>query len=246
VRAIATLPWAVANGLAITADRRRELIRALPTSELARAVAALSTRRGARLPVAEWLAGPNQNALDALSHSSVITVPDGRAALSAEVMMALPNTLSSAVVSCAELRIEDITVWGEALAARTAIPLDLRLSVGELFEFFAAAWQMATEVLPTSATDKLPEELPWAAVPSVELRVTVEHRHDAPGDPLQLDDLVDLAAFGTSDRSQLREMAVTITAPPQLDRSARRLLTRRGMVHMAQLFGFLEAAEDRF
>ena len=55
----------------------------------------MSRRRGTDLRAADWNRGPNRNALGALSYSSVITAPDGRAALTAEVMMALPSTMSS-------------------------------------------------------------------------------------------------------------------------------------------------------
>jgi hypothetical protein len=51
----------------------------------------LLRRRGTDLRAADWNRGPNRNALEALSYSSVITAPDGRAALTAEVM-ALPST----------------------------------------------------------------------------------------------------------------------------------------------------------
>jgi hypothetical protein len=44
----------------------------------------------------------------------LITAPDSRAALSAEVMIVLPSVMNSSVVTCAEVRIADLTAWGGA------------------------------------------------------------------------------------------------------------------------------------
>jgi hypothetical protein len=57
---------------------------------------------------------------------------------------------------------------------------------------------------------------------------------------------IDLSPLGRSDRGKVPEMAVTITAPPQLDPSDRRARTREALVYMAQQFGFVEASEDDF
>jgi len=246
LRAVATLPYADARELSITGPRRLDLEQALPISELAGIVTTLSLRRGADLRAAVWNRGPNRNALDALSYSSVITAPDGRTALAAEVMMALPNAMNSSVVTCAELRVEDLSAWAEALAASGAPHrTDLRLSLEEVAEFFAAAWQTATERLADVVTDNAPAML-WADPPTVELRLSAERRHDSTPQPQpMLDEYIDMSSFGDSDRGQLREMAVTITAPPCLNPSERRDRTREALVYMAQQFGFLEAAEDR-
>jgi hypothetical protein len=114
LRGIATLPWAEADKLAIASQRRRGLEQALPVSEQADVVTTLSRPRGADLRPAAWNRGPNRNALDALSYSTVTAAPDGRAALSAEVMIAMPYTMNFAVVICAGLRITDLTAWAEA------------------------------------------------------------------------------------------------------------------------------------
>jgi hypothetical protein len=61
-----------------------------------------------------------------------------------------------------------------------------------------------------------------------------------------LDEYIDMTPLGRSDRGQLPEMAVTITAPPRLDLSDRRSRTREALVYMAQQFGFLDATKDQF
>lgn len=246
LRAVATLPRADASELAISSQNRLALEQALPDSDLARAVTELSRRRGAYLHVTAWNRGPNHNALDALSYSGVIAAPDGQTALSAEVMMALPNnTMNSALVTCAEVRIEDLAAWAAALAAAGAPPRqDLRLSMEEVAEFFAVAWQTATEKLAAVVAANAASVL-WADPPTVELRLTAERRYDSTPRPQpMLDDYIDMDSLGHSDRGQLREMAVTITTPQHPEQSDRRNQTRDALVYMAHQFGFLEADKN--
>jgi hypothetical protein len=168
LRAVATLPWAGTGELAITAPSRSDFEQALPFSELAGAVTTLSLRRGAGLPASNWHRGPNRNALDALSYSA--NIPGGRPALSAEVMMALPSTMNSALVTCAELRVHDLAAWADALAASGApARQDPRLSVEEVADFLICAWQAATEALPAVVIDI--HDVLWAWPPTVELRL---------------------------------------------------------------------------
>jgi hypothetical protein len=247
LRAIATLPWAEASELAIIPQRRADLEQSLPVSELAGLVTTLSLRRGAALRAADWSRGPNRNALDALSYSSLITAPDARAALAAEVMMALPSSMNSSVVTCAELRVTDPVAWAEALAASGApIGQDVRLSLEDVAEFFIVAWQTATERLASVVTDDAPA-MPWADPPTVELRLSAERRFDTnPAPQPMLAEYIDMSPLGHSDRGQVPEMAVTIIAPPRLDPSDRRTRTREALVYMAQQFGFIEASADQF
>ncbi len=241
LRAIASLPRADASELAIDSQSRLDLEKTLPQSDLAHAITQLSRHRGADLYLEVWKRGPSRNALDAFSYSSVITAPDGRTALSVEVMMALPSVMNSNLVTCAEVRIEDLDAWAGALSTAAAPPRpDLRLSMAEVAEVFAIAWQTASEQLPavvTASTTAL-----WTDPPTIELRLTAERRHDSTLIPeLILDDYIDMNTLGHSDRGQLREMAVTITTPQQLKQPDRRKQTREALVYMAHQFGFLEA-----
>jgi hypothetical protein len=247
LRAIATLPWAQAGELSITSQARRDLEHALPLSALASAVTTLSRRRRTDPGAADWSRGPHSNARNALSYSTAITAPDGRAALAAEVMVALPSTMNSSVVTCAQLQIVDFTAWAEALAASDVPPqLDLRLSLDEVAEFLTIAWETAAEKLPTVVTDNSLDML-WAYPPTVELQLSAERRIDpTPTSPLMLDEYIDMSPLGRSDRGLVPEMAVTITAPPHLEPSARRAQTCEALAYMAQIFGFVDATPDHF
>lgn len=246
-RAIATLPWARTATFQVAMERQRELADTLPVSNLAGALTILSQRRGADLRAADWRPGPNRNGLNAVSYSTTISAPDGTPALTGEVMIAIPAT-ELAIVTCAELRIEDAANWAKALhdAGKRADQPKLQVTLEELFEFFIAASQTATEVLPALITPD-PRTAPWAWPPQVELRLTAERQLDAQHPSPSLTDLVDFTAFG--DRTvddRLNEMTVTIAAPPQMTIEARRDLVRCGMAHMGQAFGYALATPDAF
>ena len=242
LRAVVTMPWASSAALAIIPERRREVADRLPLGEMAALVASLSKRRSANLQALEWTRGPNRNALDALSYSSVITSTDGRIILTTEVMIALEGATDSSYVGCAELRIHDLDAWAAA-ASGTPEQQDPRLSVGEVAEYFAVAWQTAAEVLPGAVkSDAVATR--WAFPPVIDLRLIAEGPIDNTPQPV-LDQYIDLSPLGQSDRGQLREMSVTITAPPVLERTARQVRTREALAYMAQQFGFLDATADR-
>jgi hypothetical protein len=72
-------------------DRSRPLEQG-PASALDRAVTVFSAAEERICGATDWTRGPNRNALDAPSYSTLVTPPDGGTTLSAEVMMALPST----------------------------------------------------------------------------------------------------------------------------------------------------------
>jgi hypothetical protein len=62
-------------------------------------------------------------------------------------------------------------------------------------------------------------------------------------DRATLDTYIDLSPLGHSDRAPLASMSVTVTAPPRLDRSARRSLAQDAVLYMARQFGFVDLTE---
>lgn len=245
IRAVATLPWADARGLEITPQRRRELVQALPSGPFAEAVDGLIARRGAELSAAVWETGPNRNALDALSYSRRYRNMDRDIALTAEVMLSLPSATESAVVACAELRLDNSTAWEKAMAqhggqaSAGALPLHL----DELCDLLARAWLTATETLPDLVIPGRSRAL-WTRSPVVELRLTAEHRHDDPGPHKSVTDYVDFSPFGTTDRDHLSVMAITVAAPATMPVRDRFDLTRHAVVRMGRGFGYVDATTD--
>jgi hypothetical protein len=245
IRAVATIPWAV-TGLQVTPAALRELAGTLPSSDLATATAQLPNRRGAQLLTPTWQAGQTRRSLNLGSLACHITAPDGRPACTTEVIVSLPNASTSSVVTIAELRLEDTSAWRDALHAAGAASLNddqLRLSIGEVHAFLAAAWHTVAEVLPAVLAED-PETLPYAWPPVAELRLSAEHPHDQTANHRYLPDLIDLSAFGTTDRCPLAEMSVTITGPLRLSPGDRQYRTRQALAYMAQGFGFDNVTED--
>ncbi|MER5376238.1 RNA-binding domain-containing protein [Streptomyces sp. NPDC002553] len=234
LRALVTLPWTDASALEITRARRQDLEQHLPHSVLAGAVTMLSTRRGGELPAARWSAGPHDNSLHAASYTSVVTAPDGRPAVTAAAMIALPGVMDSAVVSCADVLVEDAAAWMAALDGHRAMPLDFE----EVQYVLLHAWETAAELLPAVFGD--PTVRRWAAPPTTELRLSAERHDDVDVTPT-LSSFVDFSPLGPGGRSSRQEMAVTITAEPSMRRAERQDLLRRAMVHIAQAFGHVHA-----
>lgn len=234
LRALVTLPWAEASTLQITKARRQQLEQQLAFSPLAGAVTMLSQRRGGNLPAGRWEPGPHDNSLHAASYTTIFRAPDGRSALSAACMIACPGTMDSAVVSCADVLIEDSAAWAEALGGHQSAPLGF----DEVQDVLLHAWQTAAELLPEVLGD--PAGRRWAAPPTTELRLSAE-RSDDTGVTPGLGSLIDLSPLGPTGRGPRPEMAVTITAEPTMRHTERQDLLRRALAHMAQAFGHTQA-----
>ncbi|MGW4527850.1 RNA-binding domain-containing protein [Amycolatopsis sp. NPDC004378] len=246
-RVLATLPWDDLSGVKITPDRLNALLLELPISQLAGFTTNLSQWRGRDLPAGTWDMGPNDNASDRFSYAVEITAPDGEPAVSAEVMMTLPPAArSSAVITCAEVRVENFDAWARALHADPRP--DLRWTTDDLLEFFVAAWETATELLPRLIRQSPATESRWTGVPLVEFSVRTEQRHDQAGSQLVLRDVLDLEPFGPNGKrgGELSELFVSLPAVPGLAAETRRSRARSALVDMAHSFGFMQVRADTF
>ncbi|MFI5690062.1 hypothetical protein [Streptomyces sp. NPDC051636] len=194
----------------------------------------LSQRRGGSLPAARWNAGPHDNSLHAASYTSVIHAPGGRPAMAAAAMITTPGVMDSAVVSCADVLIEDTAAWTEALGGHRGTPLAFE----EVQDILLHVWETAAELLPEVLGD--PACRRWAAPPTTELGLSFE-RSDHTGVTPTLASVIDFSPLGPTSRSPRTEMAVTITAEPAMKSTERQDLLRRALVHMAQAFGHVQA-----
>ncbi|MET7608969.1 hypothetical protein [Streptomyces avermitilis] len=237
VRAVVNLPWAETGTLEISKPRRTLLEQQLPHSAVSGAMTTLSRRRGAELPAAGWERGPFGNSARSLGYTCTITAPDGSPAVRAAVMLALPTTMQSTVVACADVLIESPAAWAAALGPGG----NTQLGLDEVQAVLLSAWETAADLLPDAVGD--PTGLPWAAPPTTELRITCEQPADNGVLPV-LDTLVDLTALGTSDRGPRSQLAVTITAVPAMGRRERQSLLREALVYMALQFGYVDAEAD--
>ncbi|WP_410566720.1 hypothetical protein [Amycolatopsis sp. cmx-4-61] len=117
------------------------------------------------------------------------------------MMTVSPASHGSAVITCAEVRVENFGAWARALDDPVT---DLRWSVDEVVKFFGAAWVTAAELLPqlidADGHGLMPRSF-WTGVPRMELSITAEspHHHE-PGRQALLSDVLDLDPLGHSDR----------------------------------------------
>ncbi|WP_328965587.1 RNA-binding domain-containing protein [Streptomyces virginiae] len=237
LRALVSLPWADTGTLEISKARRTLLEQQLPHSAVAGAVTMLSRRRGTDLPAARWERGPFGNSARSVGYTCTIPGPDGGPAVKASVMLALPTTMESTVVACADVLIENPAAWAAALGPGG----DTQLGLDEVQAVLLSTWETAAEQLPDLVGD--PATLAWAGPPTTELRMTCEQPAENGVLPV-LDTLVDLAPLGTNDGDTRSRMAVTITTAPAMDRRERQSLLREALVHMARQFGYVDAETD--
>ncbi|MFF6979294.1 helix-turn-helix domain-containing protein [Streptomyces sp. NPDC008343] len=237
LRALVNLPWANPDQLEISRPRRTLLEQRLPHSAVAGAATMLSTRRSTELPAARWERGPFGNSARSVGYSCTIAGPDDVPALKVGVLLALPTTMESTVVACADVLIENPAAW----AATLEPGWDTQLGLDEVQAVLLEAWETAAELLPDVVGE--PAGLPWAAPPTTELRMTCEHPADNGALPA-LDTLIDLTPLGANDGGTRSRMAVTITAAPAMGRAERQRLLREGLAYMIDQFGYVDAELD--
>ena len=236
LRAVVNLPWSDPEQLEISKSRRTLLEQRLPHSAVAGAVTMLSKRRGTELPAAHWERGPFGNSARTVGYSCTIAEPGGDPALQALLMLALPTTMESTVVACADVLIKSPAAWAAALGPGR----NTQLRLSEVQSVLLSTWETAAELLPDVVGE--PAELLWAGPPTTELRMTCE-QPASNGVLPALDTLVDLTPFGAGDGDggTRSRMAVTITTAPVMDRVQRGRLLQEALVHMAQAFGYVDA-----
>lgn len=237
LRALVNLPWADPGALEVSKPRRTLLEQQLAHSAVAGAVTMLSRRRGAELPAGRWERGPFGNSARSVGYTCTIASPDGGPTVKASVMLALPTTMESTVVACADVLIENPEAWAALLGSGG----DMQLGLDEVQAVLLAAWETAAELLPDVVGDSA--GLSWAAPPTTELRMTCEQPADNGVLP-DLDTHVDLTPLGPNDGGPRSRMAVTITTAPAMVRAERQRLLREALVYMARQFGYVDAEVD--
>ncbi|TKS96254.1 RNA-binding domain-containing protein [Streptomyces lasalocidi] len=237
LRALVNLPWADPDALEVSKPRRTLLEQQLAHSAVAGAVTMLSRRRGAELPAGRWEGGPFGNSARSVGYTCTIAAPDGGPAVKASVMLALPTTMESNVVACADVLIENPQAWAALLGSGW----DTQLGFDEVQAVLLAAWETAAELLPDAVGDSA--GLSWAGPPTIELRMTCE-QPAANGVLPTLDTLVDLTSLGTNDGGTRSKMAVTVTAAPTMERAERQRLLREALAYMVDQFGYVDAELD--
>jgi len=116
--------------------------------------------------------------------------------------------------------------------------------VSELASFYTVAWATATLLAPLTAVES-PLAMPPAGPPRVEFEFKVSPYHDSTPSTIQLNDVIDLSAFGppTSDTHR-HQGGFGITAPLNLPSGQRQVLVEEQLAGLAQAWGFIYASPD--
>ncbi|CAL9474927.1 hypothetical protein [Streptomyces sp. enrichment culture] len=239
IRALASLPWGPGAEMKITPFLRSRLLNSGALQPFGDALALLSINRGgSHAFTSSFGKGPNRNDSGAASYLATTTDPrETRPVLSAEALIALPSALEPAVVTCAEVRVDDLCSWKYG---RKAVSRGHSLSLGEVMTVLFAAWKTATEVLPWLGVPDARTRR-WTSPPEVELSLSTDRAHNDEGSSIALTDVIDFSPFGPTDRRRLTKMSITTTAAPFLSRYERDSLVREAVAEMGMAFGFAQA-----
>jgi hypothetical protein len=154
--------------------------------------------------------------------------------------MVLPAGHSTDLRTVVDLRIDFTAIDPSTASAGPAqIPSALRVTMTELVEFFAHAWDVATMILPLAATDDL-LHTPPAGAPRLELYVQSERSENGGTErTVRVLDMVDLSVLGDPRSNQPRDLSVAVTTPLGLPGTEIDRLVREGLERMAADFGLV-------
>ena len=245
VRADAFLPWRGSASWRIDKRGRERLVAALTAAGLVPSMLTLAGRRGitnAQPPPWEFLPerdGGRQSERTA-QYRCVVRAPDGTPALTAEARLVLPDGYQrQSVQASAALKIRFASIEDADGAA------DPRLTLAELLDVFAAAWETAMLVIPVALVED-PAVVPLSGPPVAELYVRAGERYvDGRPEYKDLLEVMDLSPLGKVTGSQLRQGGISVTAPLESSSEERRLLVRTAVARMAaSQWGFIEVDDD--
>jgi hypothetical protein len=221
----------------------------MAATELAKVFAVLSMHRGALVPEPGWLTatGIDSFGSDRCVHlRAVLAAPDGRPALTGDVLLHLPDYAGlSSVLGLAQVRV-NFDAWRLVLkAAGSGLgdSADLRLSLREAIDVLASAWGTVTSAVPLAAVDD-PRPVPIVRPPFVALHVLTN-----PPDSRQpnqgLAGAIDLSALGTPTREGSRSgTGMRAFAPLDVARAVRCDLIAEGLARLGRSWGYVDAQAD--
>jgi hypothetical protein len=239
----------VASELRVNGRGRKRMLESLAASGLGQMLKQLADRYDL-IGGVEWQEtaepeGTNNSAYGA--YKLVFTGTHGRTAIIAYAWFALPPGYSTGLRSVIDLRI-DFDAIKPALVSTgpVDVPVELRVRLAELIDFFVCGWEVTTAVLPLLATPEPLDRVP-AGAPRLELHITNE-RPELMGKPrtVRTLEMVDLSRFGQPRRSSLRDLSVGVTAPLGLSRSDIETNVKRGVIRMVEDYGFTDVDETEF
>lgn len=249
LRAVAELPWrrsAVASE--VSPERRRLLQQRMAATELAKVFAVLSMHRGALVTEPGWstATGVDSFGSDRCVHlRAVLAAPDGRPALTGDVLLHLPDYVGlSSVLGLAQVRI-NFDAWRLALETAGSDLGDnanLRLSLREVIDVLASTWGTVTGAVPLAAVED-PRQVPIVRPPFVALHLLTNPANQQPNQGLA--GAIDLSALRTATNERTRPgTGMRAFAPLDVARAVRRDLIAEGLARLGRSWGYVDAQAD--
>lgn len=238
LRLVASIPLAQTEPRLTAAGRRRL------TAELARPemTAFLSTLAAGRIDVSaelQWRPRADQYARNdswGASYECSIATVDCQPAIRGTAQIIMPD-LRSPSVTCV-IDIEFDFDGCQTAPCQPNTPVARPLSHAEIAACLSSAWIMAFDVLPLALNESSTDE-DAGDRPRVDLYV-VNQRGSNTGNErtFRLQDLVDLTAFGTTNKSHLTQLAVGVIGRGQLNGPDASNVVRQALVRAAEDAGF--------
>lgn len=247
VRVAACIPW-FADEWRITGASRSRMVAALANCMLPEFVCGLAERLGLGAAHVDWreIEPPEgRNNRRCAAHEIVVSGADGRPAVKLCVRLTLPDGRHTELLATVDLRVDfDAIRPGDTAAQPAEIPADLRVTLGELTDFFARGWYVATMILPLAATDD-PIAVPPAGAPRLEFYVQSERPPALGGTrTVRTLDMIDLDRLGAPRDSQTSDLMVGVITPLGLPKQEIEALVHDALDSMADDFGFAAPASS--
>jgi hypothetical protein len=203
-------------------------------------VAALAADRTAVPPDLRWRPRSDQFARNdswGASYECVIPAADGRPAIRGTLQFLMPDLMrSQQLTSLVDIEFDFDGCQREPCQPNT--PVTRRLSHAEIAACFTTAWRLAFDVLPLALgepeADGDPGDRPRAGLYIINER----GQHTGGERTFRLGDLVDLAPFGTTHKTQLPRLDIGVVGRGSLSEPDAREVVRQALVRAAEDAGF--------
>ena len=228
----------------LTAAGRRHLTAELAKPEMTAIVAALAADRTGVPPELRWRPRTEQFARNdsrGASYECLIHAADGRPAIRGTLQLLMPDLMrSQQLTSLVDIEFDFDGCQSEP--CRPNAPVTRRLSHREIADFFTTAWSLVSDVLPLAlgqpTADADPGDRPGAGL------YIINERTENTGSErtFRLDDLVDLAPFGTTHKTYLSRLDTGIVGRTSLPGHDARDVVRQALIRATENAG-LDAAD---
>jgi len=224
----------------LTAAGRRRLTAELAEPEMTAIVSTLAAGRTGVPPDLRWRPRGDQFARNdswGASYECAIHAADGRPAIRGTVQFLMPDLMrSQQLTSIVDIEVDFDGCQPEPCRSNT--PVTQRVSHLEIADFFITAWRLAFDVLPLALGEATADNDPGDR-PRASLYIINEHAENTGSErTFRLTDLVDLAAYGSTDKTYLSRLDIAVVGRGSLSEHDARDVVQQALVRAAEDAGF--------